>query len=300
MSMDHASQGLIGEPSDRERSARELVGKRLRRLRLERNKTLEDAARVLDSHKAKVSRMENGLAPLRRRDVIDLLILYGVTDPNQQSVLVSVATGQREPGWWFADDMPLEETVLWANEQHADLIRTYQPHLIPELLRTEEYARAAHLAVHYPSSPPAATETAVKNLMRRQQARSAKVWAVIDEPVLWRPIGNDLDMHLRQLDALAAITSSPDVGIQIVPLDSPFLPAAEAFTIFRLPDKHVLSVHRYTGDEVTELAAADENYGLLFDQLISVASRRREAPHILARVADGLRARHHQPEGDRS
>lgn len=268
---------------------RSMVGARLRQLRLIRNLTVEAAAAAIGSSKPTISRMERGQAPLTRETLLALLTLYGVTDPAQQEVLVSVAVGERSPGWWDHHDVPLEETVIWSHEQAARLIRAYDPVLIPELLRTEEYARAADLARHYPSPPSEATEHSVKKVLRRQRARKAALWVVIDEAALWRPIGGDLDMHLRQLDALAAASFAQDGTIQIVPKDSPFLAPCTSFTIYRLPGKDILTLHLYTGDETTDLASS-ENYGLLFDQLAGVARLRAETPKIIAHVRDRLRS----------
>lgn len=282
--------------ADARTAVRAMVGTRLRHLRLARNITLETAAEALTISVPTLSRMERGQAPLKPGALVGMLTLYGVTDPLQQDVLISVAIGGRQPGWWFGDAVPLEESVLWATEQASELIRTYQPFHVPELLRTEEYARAAHLARHYPSPPSDATDAAVKNLLCRQAALTARLWAVIDEPILWRPVG-DLDAHLRQLDALASASRERIVTIQILPWNAPFSPHSAPFTIFSPPasDKpQVLAVHRYTGDEVTDLRSA-EHYGLLFDQLIGVALSRTETAQIIARIRDRLRA---QPSGD--
>lgn len=278
---------------DQQLSARQMVGARLRQLRLQHNLKQATAAETIDASIAKISRMECGYVPFQRRDLLDLLTLYGVTDPYQQETLISVALGQRAPAWWDGHDVPLDETVLWSHEQAADLIRTYQPHLVPELLRTEEYAQAAHQAGRYPPPPEPATKSAVANLLRRQQMlrdRGTTLWAVIDEPALWRPIGGDLDAHIRQLDALAAASRAQNVTIQIVPMESPYLPSSAPFTIFRLPGNtaQILAVHRYAGDEIADLQAS-EQHGLLFDQLIAVAAPRRQTPQILTLIRDHLR-----------
>lgn len=282
-----SDEGMTVSGEDRQLCARQMVGARLRQMRLRHNLRQESAAEAIAASIAKISRMESGRVPFRRQDLLGLLTLYGIDDPYQQETLLSVALGHRDPDWWDDHDVPLEKTVLWSHEQAADLIRIYQPHLVPELLWTEEYARAAHQASRYPPPTPAATDTHVQNVIRRQKALRATLWAVIDEAALRRPIGGDLNMHLRQLDALAAASQVQGVTIQVVPLDSPYLPSCEPFAIFRLPDRQILAVHRYAGDQITELAAG-EHYGILFDQLTSVARRRAETPHILARIRDHL------------
>lgn len=270
---------------DEQTQVRRMVGLRLRQMRLHRNLKQETAARAIGASIAKVSRMEHGLTPFRRDDMLALLHLYGVTDPAQAEVLTSIAVGGRSPAWW-SDDVPLEDTVVWANEQAADLIRSWQPFAIPELLRTEAYAHEVLLARHYPEPASAATKTAVANLLRRQRARRARLWAIVDEPVLWRPIAGDLDTHLRQLDALEHAARAGDVTIQIVPWHARFLAAAEPFTLYRTPGRHICTARRHTGDH-------DDNpdaYGVLFDQLAGVAHPPADTPHVINRIRDHLHA----------
>lgn len=265
-----------------------MVGSRLRQMRIHSNLCQDVAAEAIRGSVAKISRIEHGLNILRRHDLLGLLALYGVTDPLQQDLLISVATGRTEPGWWWDDGIPLEYSVLWAYEHQAHLIRTYQPFLIPDLLQTEEYARAAHLARHYPAQACQATETAVKNTLRRQGFRAARLWAVIDEPVLWRPLAGDAAMHVRQLDALADACSAPDVTIQILPVDSPLSPSAEPFTIFSLSGvPQVLAVHSIGGDQIGDLTGR-ERYGLHFDQIAGTAGRIADAPQIINRVREHI------------
>ncbi|MFB4275681.1 helix-turn-helix domain-containing protein [Nonomuraea sp. MTCD27] len=262
---------------------RRMVGARLQQMRLTANLTQDAVARAIGKSVPAISRLEHGVTHLRRPTLTALLTLYGVTDPAQREVLISVAVGERSPAWWDDQDVPLEHTVLWAHEQAADLIRTYDPLQLPDLLQAEEYARAAQLARHHPAPLSDATETAVKNVLRRQQARIARLWAVIDEPVLWRPIAGDVAMHLRQLDALIAATGARDITVQILPGDSPLVPCSAPFTIFRAPGKpQILAIRHYTND-ITDLVAV-ERYGLLWDQFIGVARGRADTPHILARI----------------
>ncbi len=270
-------------------AVRAMIGARLRHLRLACNLTLEAAALALDISAPTISRIERGQAPLRIDALLNMLTLYGVTDPLAQDFLVSVAAGERRPGWWFDDAVPLEASALWRHERAAALIRAYQPVLLPDLLRTEDYARAAYLARHYPSPPSDATEVAVKNVLRRQAARTARLWTVVHEAVLACPVG-DLNAHVRQLDALIAVAGSRDVTIQILLADAPFRPYSAPFTIFSPPHRpQVLVVHNHIGDEIVDLRSA-EHYALLFDQLVGVAERRSESRLIIARIRDRLRS----------
>ncbi|NRQ31341.1 helix-turn-helix transcriptional regulator [Nonomuraea sp. NN258] len=281
---------------DQERSGRALVGARLRQLRRERKLTMLTAAEALGVSESKISRLENGHVPIRRQDLLDLLALYGVTDPLQQKVLVSLALGRREPAWWDVSAVPLRDTTLWTYEQTADLIRCYQPALVPELLRSQEYARAAHQATHYPPPPTASTDAHVANLALRQEALFSKddgtpvLWAAIEEPALWRVLGGDLETHLSQLDALIRATETRSVTIQINPMGSSFVPMTRPFTIYRSAGQpQILAIHGPVGDEIVELPDS-ETHGRLFEQVVCVACPADDTAEVLLQIRERLSA----------
>ncbi|GAB2926496.1 helix-turn-helix transcriptional regulator [Nonomuraea fastidiosa] len=267
-------------------AARQTVGARLRHLRLDRGLTLEAVAAETGSSAPTLSRMERGQAPFDRAFLSRLLTLYGITDPYQQEALISVAVGRREPGWWD-QTVPLEETVLWHHEQAATLIRTYATHFVPDLLRTPEYEQAVQRAVQFPTPPGEVTLAKAENLRRRQESRRARLWAVIEETVLRRPLGGDVAAHVRQLDELLKASREPDITLQILPADSAFLPP-EPFTVLRLPDQQVIVFHRFGGEELGDLRE-HERYGLLLDQLAGVARTPAESALMLAAIRDQLR-----------
>ena len=233
-----------------------------------------------------LSRMERGQAPFERAFLSRLLTLYGVTDPYQQEALISVAIGRREPGWWDRQ-APLEETALWHHEQAATLIRSYATHFVPDLLRTPEYEQAVQRAVRFPTPPGEVTRAKAENLRRRQESRRARLWAVIEETVLRRPLGGDVAAHLRQLDELLKASRLPDITLQVLPADSAFLPP-EPFTVLRLPDQQVIVFHRFGGDEFGDLRD-HERYGLLLDQIAGMARTPAEFALVLAAIRDHLR-----------
>ncbi|HEY6709259.1 MAG TPA: helix-turn-helix transcriptional regulator, partial [Actinomycetota bacterium] len=62
---------------------RMLVGARLRRLRTEMGLTREEAAEAIRASEWKIHRLENGQVGFKDRDIVDLLRLYQVTDPEE-------------------------------------------------------------------------------------------------------------------------------------------------------------------------------------------------------------------------
>ena len=66
-----------------------LLGSQLRRLREEAGVTPEQAAYEIRASRSKISRMEHGRVGFKRRDVADLLALYGVGDEQIRDRLLS-------------------------------------------------------------------------------------------------------------------------------------------------------------------------------------------------------------------
>ncbi|HEY5986073.1 MAG TPA: Scr1 family TA system antitoxin-like transcriptional regulator, partial [Streptosporangiaceae bacterium] len=121
-----------------------LVGAQLRRLRTEQGVSREQAGEAIRASEWKIHRLENGQVGFKERDVVDLLRLYGVTDPGEVAALLTIAREANEPGWWvqYSDVLPQWFRAYVDLESAASLIRTYQGQFVPGLLQTEEYTRA--------------------------------------------------------------------------------------------------------------------------------------------------------------
>jgi transcriptional regulator with XRE-family HTH domain len=92
--MTEAQPGPGGGPTVR----RMLVGAQLRRLRTEQGLTREQAGEAIRASEWKIHRLENGQVGFKERDIIDLLALYGVTDPDEVAALVELAREANAPG----------------------------------------------------------------------------------------------------------------------------------------------------------------------------------------------------------
>ena len=60
-----------------------LVGAQLRRLRTDMGLSREEAGEAIRASEWKIHRLENGQVGFKERDIVDLLRLYGVTDPDE-------------------------------------------------------------------------------------------------------------------------------------------------------------------------------------------------------------------------
>src|SRR5215467_13314312 len=85
-----------------------VLGSQLRRLREARGITCEEAGDAIRASHSKISRMELGRVRFRRRDVADLLALYGVVGEAESAAMLGLAEQANEPGWWhsYSDILP--------------------------------------------------------------------------------------------------------------------------------------------------------------------------------------------------
>lgn len=221
-----------------------LLGAQLRRLREEAGLSREEAGYTIRASESKISRMELGRVGFKERDVADLLVLYGVKDPEERDTLIALAREANQPGWWhrYNDVLPGWFQAYVGLEESASLIRMYDIQFVPGLFQTEEYARA----IIGGSAPQILAEDEEKRVslrMTRQrlltQPNPPQVWAVVDEAALRRPVGG-AEVMRGQLEHLIAIAKLPNVTLQVMPFMAGTHPAeAGAFTILRFAEPEV-------------------------------------------------------------
>jgi hypothetical protein len=218
-----------------------LVGAQLRRLRTEAGLSREEAGEAIRASEWKIHRLENGQVGFKERDIIDLLRLYEVTDPDEVAAFVALAREANTPGWWqhYGDVLPPWFRTYVDLEWAAALIRTYEGQFIPGLLQTDDYMRAVVQGTHLDESPEelgrrVRLRMARQTLLTREQP--PRLWAVVDEAALRRPVGGPEVMR-GQLGRLIEATKLPNVTLQILPFDVGAHPALiGTFTILRFPE----------------------------------------------------------------
>src|SRR6266508_3972320 len=229
------------EPGGGSTVRRILLGAQLRRLREGKGISRDEAGYVIRASGSKISRMELGRVSFKERDVADLLTLYGVTEDGERAALLALAREANTPGWWhkFSDVLPTWFQSYIGLEGAASLIRTYEVQFVPGLLQTEGYARAVTLLGHA-TAPDEEIERRVSLRVERQQLLTRpgppRLWAVMDEAALRRPIGGSEVMR-EQLSALIEATALPSVTLQVIPFSAGgHAGAGGAFTILRFGD----------------------------------------------------------------
>jgi hypothetical protein len=226
---------------------RMLVGAQLRRLRTEAGISPEQAGEAIRASEWKIYRLENGQVGFKERDFVDLLRLYGVTDPDEVANAVTLALQANAPGWWhhYGDLLPQWFRAYVDLESAATLIRTYEGQLVPGLLQTEDYLRAM-IGGARPDTSPEETQRRVALRLTRQtlltRADAPRLWAVVDEAALRRPVGG-AEVMRAQLERLIDAAKLPNVTLQILPLAVGAHPAmVGAFSILRFADRELPDV----------------------------------------------------------
>jgi transcriptional regulator with XRE-family HTH domain len=226
---------------------RMLVGAKLRRLRTDMGLSREEAAQAIRASEWKIHRLENGQVGFKERDLVDLLARYGVTDPEEINELLTMAREANTPGWWqhYGDVLPQWFRTYVDLESAAALIRTYEGQFVPGLLQTDDYMRAVIHGAHLDESSDEVGRR-VRLRMARQtlltREHPPRLWAVVDEAALRRPVGGPGVMR-GQLERLLDATKLPNVTLQILPFDAGAHPAmVGSFSILRFADRELPDV----------------------------------------------------------
>ena len=231
---------ITAQPGSGPTVLRILLGSQLRMLREVKGITREEAGYAIRASGSKISRMELGRVSFKERDVTDLLKLYGV-DEDETATLVALAIQANSPGWWhkYGDVLPDWFQVYVGLEEAASLIRLYEVQFVPGLLQTADYARAV-VRLGQPAAAPEEIGRRISLRMGRQELLTKpggpRLWAIVDEAALRRPIGGREVMR-AQLVRLTEAAVEAHITLQVVPFGSGGHAAeAGAFTIMRFPE----------------------------------------------------------------
>lgn len=219
-----------------------VLGRRLQELRETAGLRREEAARVLRVAPATVRRMEMAEVALKIPYVQVLLTTYGVAE-RDVAAFVALAEEANEPGWWqrYHDVLPDWFSLHVSLEGAAQVIRQYEPHYVPGMLQTEEYARAVLEAGTVGQGGPESIERHVSLRMARQKlltrTNPPHLWVVMDETALRRPVSIRPEVMRHQLDRLLDVMERDHVTLQVAEFESGPHPGTYApFVLFRFAE----------------------------------------------------------------
>ncbi|MFE0515710.1 helix-turn-helix domain-containing protein [Streptomyces sp. NPDC058964] len=262
-----------------------VLGKRLQELREAAGLKREEAARVLRVAPATVRRMEMAEVALKIPYVQVLLTTYGVPD-EEAAAFVALAEEANQPGWWqrFHDVLPDWFSLYVSLEGAARIIRSYEPHFVPGLLQTEEYARAVMEAGTIGQTDPGTIERHVSLRMTRQRLLDREnpphLWVIMDETVLRRPVSIRSEVMRDQVDRLLEYAERDRVTLQLAEFASGPHPGTYApFTLFRFAEP-----------ELPDMVFTEYLTGALYlDSRREVSAHLEVLDHMTARAASAQR-----------
>ncbi|HTA04624.1 MAG TPA: helix-turn-helix transcriptional regulator [Streptosporangiaceae bacterium] len=273
------------------------LGGQLRKLREAAGITPDRAGYEIRASRSKISRVEHGRVSFKERDVADLLTLYGVTDEGERRRMLNLAQHANSQGWWsrYDDVMPDWFETYVGLEQATSLIRTYELQFVPGLFQTEDYARAVTVLGHR-SAAADEIERRVSLRLQRQQIltrpdATPRVWAVIDESALRRPLGGREVMR-AQLTRLIELGELPQVTLQVMPFDQGGHSAAGgSFSILRfaepeLPD--IVYIEQLTGALYLDRLEEADHYREVMNSLSAEAETPAESARQLKRLINEI------------
>jgi hypothetical protein len=283
--------GAHGEPGTGPTVRRIILGTQLRRLRETAGYSRYDAGYTIRASESKMRRLETGQVGFKERDVADLLTLYGVTSDVERQQFLDLVHQSNQQGWWhpYTDLIPKWFEDYVGLEEAASRIQTYEVMFVPGLLQTEEYARA--VAGHGELRPTAAEIDRRVELRRRRQKilvgpNAPKLWAIVDEAVLHRPLGGEHVLR-DQIGHLIEMTALPNISVQIVPYPKSGAAAESAFTLLRFAEPelpNVAYVEHVGGALYVEKFEEIELYSRVMDQLAVSAETPDASRQLLAKL----------------
>jgi transcriptional regulator with XRE-family HTH domain len=283
----------VPDSSDGPTVLRILLGTHLRRIREARGISARQAAASIRASDSKISRIELGRNAIREIDVLDLLALYDVT-PAEREELLTLAEQANRPAWWhrYNDILPEWFQAYVGMEEAARSIRGYDPHFIPGLLQTEEYAAAVLALGDFPVEQTQRHVLLRTERQRRFREGKLRLWMVVDEAPLRRPVGG-VRVHVDQLCYLRDHSGTPALTLQILPYGMGGHAAPTGFSILRfaetdLPD--VVYVENLTSALYLDKQAEVERYLLAMERLSIMAHDPQQTREILDEIIKELEA----------
>ncbi|GAA0520996.1 transcriptional regulator [Paractinoplanes deccanensis] len=289
-----------------------------RRVRLAIREARE-AAELLQSQVAeemewslsKVIRIENGDVSISINDLRGLLGLFGVRDKETVNALLADARIARtrnrpQPSWWqeprFRDQMSDSLRVYIEYECEASEIRSFAIYYLPGVLQTPEYGAA--LTGMWLDEEPGFTQEKIDTLIEARRLRhealiaragSVRVYLVLDESVLHRPIGGP-GIFAGQLRLLLDLSARGILKIRMLPYDLNVAIANNgSFDLMLVgADREageVLYRENGTGDEMIEDRRTTRRHRARFEQLWQAASTESDTIKFIKQRIAALEAR---------
>ncbi|TDC73666.1 helix-turn-helix transcriptional regulator [Actinomadura sp. 7K507] len=268
------------------------LGQQLRELRDSKGILLKEAAEYLQRDTATLSRYETGFYPIRRPDLLALLDLYGVSNPELREKLLNLSRDVWQKGWWdgYADDVAGSLIDYVWLESRATHIRSYAAIVLPGLLQCPSYAEHVIQADECEATDEQIKRWHELRMTRQRVLRKPdppRVSAILDEAVLRRRVGAPQVIH-DQLRHLIKLSESSAVDIRVLPLGTGKLASVYgSFEIFQMPTPfpEVAYTETLAGAIYTE-APDISRFVHAYDGHLAMALEPAESVEMIAAIAE--------------
>lgn len=201
---------------------------------------------------AKIVRIENRkIQRVREADLLAILDVYGVLDPDARAAYIKLAREASQTGWWVGYRDILGAGTYIDLENEASELLTIEVGFIPGLLQTSGYARAVIAGSGV--TDPAEIERRVEARMTRRsildRLDAPTMIALIDETAIRK-----IPAHLVEDQVRALLSPPKGVQVRIIP-DSvgphPALSGGSTIMRFRY-DREVVYLEQSSGAQFLE------------------------------------------------
>lgn len=212
------------------------VGQALAACRVAAGRTTEQAAALIERTQSQVSKMENGYNLCVYTELTTLLNFYRVPEEQQTEIVAlwreAKQDSRRIQG--ASAFFPKARAFLRA-EADAKMARELQPHVVPGLAQTGNYAMAIHAAAQgIIDVTMSAEKVDVARLARQALLRGPNpltFHALIDECVIRRIVGSRSVM-VEQLEYLLTVGELDNVTFRVIPFEAgAYATSSGSFTV---------------------------------------------------------------------
>jgi len=192
----------------------------LRRLRDAAGLASREAAVLLGVTAPQISQIESGLAGVSEKRLRRMAANYSCTDDDLIDALVVMAT-DRTRGWWeeYRELLPTPFLDLAELEHHSTYRQDVEFLVVPGLLQTEAYARAA-FSSRVPALPEEELEQRVRHRMQRRvildRPDPVPYEAVVHEAALRIKVG-DRATSRAQLARVLELSEADHITVRVIP-----------------------------------------------------------------------------------
>lgn len=273
-------------------NARHELASLLRTARSDRGMSGQELADALGWSQSKVSKIENGRTRPSTNDVQSWLNICGVSEESLKRGAELAESALVESRHWrtvHADGLSAGQSGVRTLEARAEVVRSFQPSMIPGLLQTAEYARQVLTAVNL--SEQGDVPEAVATRMRRQEvlyeADRRFEFTITEAALRWHP--HTKAILPAQWDRLLSISTLTNVALRVLPLDVPFGHLQNnGFLLFEIPDEPTVVVETLTRELLLTSTEEISQYRSIHEGLTEHALSEDDSRTYLRELAASL------------